>query len=248
MDYHLAGFPEHGNTKPIIKAFKHSIKNKDREACGIFVLDGFDFSFVPIENSFLKNKDYFIGENETFSKYLINKKIFCLFHSHTIDSVSPSELDIEIAESLCIPSYIFSVSSRDSYLYFPKNHNPPDLYGRVFIDQLQDCIVFFKDFYLKKLNIDLSEQYKNWGRVRVSPNDYLISNLESNFNLVENRKDIKYGDVFVFRQSITNFFHLGVYSGDGEISHHPYSMLSLKELITNDTWNQVYKVYRYKEI
>lgn len=248
MDYHLGGFPEHGNTKPILDAFKHAIRNKDRESLGIFVLKNFELSFLPIENHFLHGGDYFIGENELFSKHLINKDIFCLFHSHTIESVEPSELDIEISESLCLPSYIFSPASRDSFLYFPKSHKPPDLYGRMYASHLQDCLIFFKDFYLKELKINLLRKYRDWGRKFKNSNDCLISNLDIHFNHVSDIENIQYGDVVIFKPSITEFFHLGVCSGDSKISHHPYGMLSKEELITNDTWNQVYKVYRYKEI
>ena len=246
MDCHLGDFPEHGNTKPVIEAFKYSIKNNSREACGIFVLDNFQFSFIPLKNHFLKNDSYFVAENETFSKYFIDKKILCLFHSHTTDSVEPSDLDIEISESLCIPSYIFSTSNKNSYLYFPSNYIAPELYGRQFIGHLQDCFIFFKDFYLKELNINLFNKYKDWGRKRLNSNDYLISSLDLHFNEVKNKKNIQYGDVMVFNPTLTQFFHLGIYLENQELAHHPYGMLSAKELITDQTWNQVYKVYRYK--
>jgi proteasome lid subunit RPN8/RPN11 len=248
MGFHLEDFPVHGNTKPVLKAFRHSLKHADREACGIFVLDNFEFSFIPIENSFLKSNNYFIGDNEVFSRYLIDKKIFCLFHSHLTESVDPSDLDIEVSESLCLPSYIFSTSSKDSFLYYPKRHNPPDLYGRMFISHLQDCITFVKDFYLKKLNINLASQNKDWGRKGDDSNDYLITSLSKLFNPVKNLKDVRYGDILVLKPSIGQFFHLGVYSKNNKIAHHPYGMLSMQELITDGTWNQVYKVYRYKEI
>jgi hypothetical protein len=246
MDYHLAGFPEHGNTKPILDSFKYSIRNNNRESCGIFVLDNFNFSFLPLENKFLKHRNYFLADSEIFSKHLINKKIFCLFHSHTIDSVEPSDLDIEVSQSLCLPSYIFSISSRDTCLYFPDSYNPPDLYGRQFISHLQDCVSFFKDFYFKKLNINLLNKYKDWGRKRLGSNEYLISNLELHFNEIQ-IKDIRYGDLIIFNPTITEFFHLGIYSENEKLAHHPYGMLSTEELITKETWNQVYKVYRYKE-
>jgi len=248
MDFHLEDFPARGNTKPILEAFKHSLKNADREACGIFVLDNFEFSFIPIENSFLQNDGHFIGDNEVFSENLINKKIFCLFHSHLIDSVDPSDLDIEVSESLCIPSYIFSTLSKNSSLYYPASYSPPDLYGRIFISHLQDCVTFVKDFYLNELNINLTDQNKDWGRKGNLSNDHLISGLNKSFNVIENIKKVQYGDILVLRPSITPFFHLAVYSKNNKMAHHPYGMLSIQELITDSTWNQVYKVYRHKEI
>ena len=248
MGFHLEDFPAHGNTRPILEAFRYSLKNADREACGIFVLDNLEFSFIPIENTFLKGDKYFIGNYEIFSKYLINKKIFCLFHSHLADSVNPSDLDIEVSESLCLPSYIFSTSSKNSFLYYPKTHTPPNLYGRIFIGHLQDCITFVKDFYLKELNINLNSQNKDWGRKGNNSNDHLIASLNRLFDPIENFSDVSYGDVLVFRPSIDQFFHLGIYLKNNNFAHHPYSMLSVRELITDHTWNQVYKVYRYKEI
>ena len=70
MDYHLEDFLELGNIKPIRKALKESLINKDSEVCGFFYFkDNFlDYDFMLIENQDKYDPNHFVMRSKEFSK------------------------------------------------------------------------------------------------------------------------------------------------------------------------------------
>jgi len=248
-DYLSEDFLGLGNTKSIIQSIKFSLKNPNHESFGFF---GFsknfdDYTFVKGNNCDLVNKHHFINHNNDFYDYFFDKRIICLFHSHLLDSPKPSDLDKEISNSFGIPSFIFSVKSKESYLYYPDSYVPRELSERIFIPIFQDCITFVKDYYRIKYNINFNEKIQNWARDRKNSNQKLEDLLNKYF-LESTVSSIKEGDLIVFNPNQTSLFHVGIYLKDQYYIHHPISCLPTKELFTTESINRVYKVYRYKDL
>lgn len=249
MDYLSEDFLGLGNNRPITACIKHGLGNCKRERAGFFVFknNNYDYDFISSENLDTKDPNHFSFNNSEFYKYYLDSKVFALFHTHIISSPTPSELDIEIAESLGLPSYILSCKSKESYLYYPSSYKPKQLYGRIFIPFFQDCITFAKDFYELEFNIRLSDKINNWSRQSKLSNIKLINEIENNFIEV-NFKDKKYGDLVILEPSLTNLFHVGVINKNGKLSHHPTGGIPVDELFNDQSANKVYKLYRYKDL
>jgi proteasome lid subunit RPN8/RPN11 len=249
MEYHSEAFLVHGNTNPITKGFKHLLKDSSNESCGIFVFKNnkFEYDFVSFNNSNKYYKDQFNINDKNFYKYYLSGDIISLCHSHNVDNSTPSEIDIEISESLGIPSFIISTSSKKSYLYYPQSYKPPPLNGRIFIPMFQDCMNYIKDYYELELNIKLSKDIKNWSRNRSGTNQKINKQINNNFRLIDNKK-FKHGDLIVFEQNPSALFHLGVVNRDLMLSHHPINCFPNDQFIDTTSADKVYKVYRYKDL
>ena len=250
MDYLSEDFLELGNTKPIKHCLKFALEKCEHERAGIFIYTNCftDYDFIEMQNLDQFNSNYFILNNKLFYHYYINKQIISLFHTHICDSVEPSIDDIELSKSLKVPSYIISQSSKNSYLYYPpKFKTKQSLRKRIFIPIFQDCITFVKDFYLEYLNIDLTESVKNWARMRQNSNNKLLNEIKNNFNRVE-FGEIKFGDIMVAPQSMSNLMHLSVVGENNVLEHHPIGMYPNKEIISNEYNKKVYLFYRHKDL
>lgn len=247
-DFHLAASQEPGNSKPILKSLKHALSNQNIEQFGFFVFDDHfsDYDFIPCNNLNSFDPHFFTSNNYDFYKYILNKKIISLFHTHLIDSPAPSELDKEISLSMGIPSFIFSIKSKESFLFYPKSFKPRPLSKRIFIPYFQDCISFVKDFYLIHLNINLSNTVNNWARRSNDSNQALLQLINESFYSI-NLNDIRHGDLIVFKPLDFKFYHLAVCFQGTHYWHHPAGLYPSKELLHHLDLNKVYKIYRYKD-
>lgn len=247
-DSHLEVSLEPGNINPILQSIKHAFSKKNVEQFGFFKFNDLfsDYEFVSCENLNSFNPHFFSSGDYSFYRDYINKKIIALFHTHLINSPEPSQLDKEISRSIGVPSFIFSIKSKESFLFYPDSYKPRPLVKRIFIPYFQDCVTFVKDFYLIDRNLDLSKDFDNWARRSKASNSELISCIEKSFNTI-NFEDIIHGDLIVFKPIDYSFHHLGVCINDSHIWHHPAGMYPTKELLSHIDKNKVYKIYRYKD-
>jgi proteasome lid subunit RPN8/RPN11 len=247
MDYHLEDFRVLGSTKPILKCLKFAKTHIDRESCGLFVYKDYktDYEFLSLTNENKVYKDYFSINNNLFSEHFIKGNIISLFHTHIDYDEQPSDLDIEISESLGLPSYIFSLLTNESFLYYPKSFKPQSLENRIFIPFFQDCISFVRDYYFAHFRLKLQNDIFNWSRKRYDSNDFLINNVKKYFSEVI-ISDVQNGDLVILKPSFNNLFHIGVFDQGKYLHHHKIMHYPTRDLFTEELKNQVYKVYRYK--
>lgn len=225
------------------KPIKLSLSNIKEEVCGVFYWNQFyqNVKFKNFTNNSHENKSsFFVTGDNDFNNLLKSEKILSLFHSHTDSKEDPSPTDIEVSESLCLPSYIFSNQTKKTFLYYPKSQKSPKLLSRTFVPEFQDCVTIIKDFFkLNSLPI-------NWSRDGINSNQKLIKYLDKYFHEV-NVKNLQPKDVLVFKPDFSPLYHAAILLRDGNILHHPLNMLSNKQLLTDKHLANVYKVYRYKE-
>jgi proteasome lid subunit RPN8/RPN11 len=249
-DYHLEDSLERQKLKVFKSAFKHGLKNKNREACGIFVYenDFQDINFIPIDNLNHFNKNYFSINNEIFAKYYMNNQVISLYHTHIDYDECLSSIDIEISESLGLPSFVYSLLSKKFNLFYPISHVPYKLMDRAFIPLFQDCITFVKDYFFYELNIKLQTKIKNWSRPRNDYNENLTNIINNNFiELKKENVKLEKGDIFLYPPTTHSTMHLAVFDGEEKVYHHPVNSYPRKEFLYAGPLEKVYKLYRHKE-
>jgi proteasome lid subunit RPN8/RPN11 len=250
MDYHLGDSLVPGSNKPIVKAIRDALSS-NRERCGVLYFKdqfNYEYDYMPLDNADLVDDNHFSINNKKFYDLYLNQKIISLFHSHTKDyDENPSDVDIQVSESLSLPSMIFSLKTKENFIYFPKSESPRKLEKRLFIPFFQDCVSYIKDMYILELGIKLQEKIINWARRRNDPNKFLFTEIDQHFNEV-NYSELKKYDVIAFKPSISNLHHLAVYFDDNRIMHHPTSSFPRTELFTPEMLNKVYKIYRHKDL
>jgi len=250
MDYHLEDFLAPGHSDIFRSAIKHARSQKTSESCGLFVYNEImsDCIFLPFKNDNIYDPNLFSLNNQDFTKLYQKNQIVSLFHSHIIHEENLSELDIEVAESLALPSMVYSLLTKEFELYYPLSYTPPPLFHRIFIPFFQDCMIFVKDYFYLNLNINLSKDIKNWSRKKKASNENLINTMNKYFYIVDkDASKLVNGDVIVFNPDYHDIFHLGVYD-NYHLLHHPIHQLPRKEIFTPDIMNKVYKIYRYKDL
>ena len=249
-DYLLEDSLDPGNNRIILSAFKDSLQNRSREQAGVFAWKDkhhLDFEFIKLSNLNSHDTHSFNLNDSNFNQIYFNKEIISIYHSHIDKDPTPSNLDIEISKSFKLPSLIFSTESKQSFLYYPDNYVPEKLKNRIFIPLFQDCVSFVKDFYLIELGINLAPQIYNWSRPRRMQNETLINSIKTCFYEVE-LNNITNNDIILFNPSVGNIFHMGIYTEDEYVFHHPFQNMPKKELFQGIDSNRVYKLYRYKDL
>jgi len=247
MDYHLEDSQAH-TAKVIDTCFKHGLADHERESGGFFYFDELhgDFCFHPLINDQSHNPDLFVSKDSFFYQQYLKNRILALFHTHISDDPTPSLKDISIANSLILPSFILSTSSKKTHLFYPYQYKPKPLARRIFIPYFQDCLIYIKDFLLLQFNINLQLQDINWSRKKEDNNLDMLKYIKRYFNEVSYNK-IQNGDLIVFKPTISKFMHLGIYE-NGLLCHHPIYAFPKKELISDEILNQVYNIYRHKDL
>jgi proteasome lid subunit RPN8/RPN11 len=96
--------------------------NLNFEICGLL---GFDEESQKYIAEIQKNespdpKNHFIINPIDYLNFKNKYSLIAVFHSHVIYDEKPSEFDIKISESTCLPFIIFSINSKKFHIYEPK--------------------------------------------------------------------------------------------------------------------------------
>ena len=229
------------------QCFRYALSSPHAEVCGFFYLHhpDSDLQFSSLLNENLVNPNAFTSSNSSFYKIYSEKQVVALFHSHLLD-ILPSELDVESADSFNLPSLIFNISNRNTFLYYPENYEPVDLKKRQFIPYFQDCLIYVKDYLLTKFNINLQGHYINWSRNSHQSLEQLLFYLNKYF-IESSINNLKSGDILIFKPNVSIYPHIGIID-ENQIFHHPVYGYPISEFISSELLNKVYKVYRHKDL
>jgi proteasome lid subunit RPN8/RPN11 len=101
----------------------NSVINVNTEICGFLGFDENAQKYIAkIEKNESPNpKDFFIINPVNYLNFKNSYSLISVFHSHVIYDEQPSEFDIKMSESLCLPFMIFSINSKKFHIYEPQN-------------------------------------------------------------------------------------------------------------------------------
>ena len=225
----------------------HAQYVKNTECCGIIAFDNaFQLQVIPCENIHIDKKRFFEINPDEFLKNEKRYNILSIYHSHVETGPEPSEYDKAISDQWGLPFYIYSVKENNFFLYFPETYEPPDLLGRTYVDDLQNCFRFVIDYY-QKLNalsfIDfdyaLGRENGKFGEKAT----FTIKNFinKNNFHEVDS---FQKHDLLLFRSDLYGFSHFAIYAGDDQIIHHEESKLSTTTMLTEGQIKNIFKIFR----
>ena len=231
------------------KIIEHANLFPNQEVCGLFVFCKFDGAKIVTLNNIHKDpENFFKIDPKDFIRLHKSFKILAIYHSHTDVSSNPSVYDKKMSKSLALPFYIYSLRDDDFYLHIPETYQP-ELKGRVYVEDVLNCGIFVKNYYEQKFNVKW-----NWSdsfleiENKSLMNDKIVNAIKSSGFKEAKKRDIKKHDLILFKgYPSNNYFHLGVYEGSGNFSHHAENTLSTTEVFDERHMRLVYKLYRYKE-
>lgn len=250
---HLGVFQE--QTHPIcnmidkkIKNFikQHSLKDLSIEACGFIVNDNEDkFKCIPCKNISKCPQDNFEISSIDFLKVkYLSKKMHYIYHSHNNQNIEFTEKDIRCAENLNLPIILYNTIYNLFKIYTPVTVSY-DLIGRYFEYKKYDCFTLVRDFYLKKLNVDLSIKYeKELGTFNIKKT--FLDNLTNiNLKIVEDKNDIHVNDILLL-DGQNKSSHFAIYLGKDKILHQPRYSLSRIENYSSFYKNRTDLIFRLR--
>jgi proteasome lid subunit RPN8/RPN11 len=101
----------------------NSFINMKTEICGFLGFDENSKEYIAkIEkNESPEPEKFFIINPIGYLNFKNEYSLIAVFHSHVMYDEEPSEFDIKMSESLCLPFIIFSTNSKKFHIYEPQN-------------------------------------------------------------------------------------------------------------------------------
>jgi proteasome lid subunit RPN8/RPN11 len=229
------------------EAEKHALDCLPAEACGLLaIIDGKKI-YWPCKN-LAANDDFgfFIIDPDDWADCEDIGEIIGIVHSHPKGSANPSENDIQSAEYLGYPWFIFSAEQKYWYEFKPKGYKKPELIGRVWTWGKNDCWSLITDWFEenKNIKIEYTERPKNFKEFVKNPLfEKTLPKL--GFKLRQDNEDIQEGDVLLMENQYKTLSHVALYIGDQTILEHNIKSLSCRRIYDLDYIKATKKVYYY---
>ena len=101
----------------------HSYQNQSIEICGFVGYSSLLKKYTAqLENNTSPDpRNFFSISPSRYLNFKQNHDMVAIFHSHIMGDEKPSEFDIKMSESCCVPFLIFSINSKKFNLYEPQN-------------------------------------------------------------------------------------------------------------------------------
>jgi proteasome lid subunit RPN8/RPN11 len=106
----------------------HCINHVSNEVCGFVGWDEVEKKYVAsIErNEAADPKSFFAINPASFLKFKNSYMLLGVYHSHILGDEQPSEFDIKMSETCCVPFIIYSLNTKKFHIYEP-HHNDSDV-------------------------------------------------------------------------------------------------------------------------
>lgn len=228
--------------------FKQYFASKYPEEAAGYFKDGV---FFPLENISTGDKRLECAVDNSF--LLSEPDVF--MHSHTTgwkqfpadyDPRSPSKKDMETQLACDIEFALVTTDGENTSdpLFWGNPEHRPELVGREFIFNIQDCLSLAQDWFYKERNIVLPNIARNpyWH----DEGENHMEDLYTKWGFVDvNMSEVQVGDVFLYAIRSEVIRHIGIYVGENKVLSHWYGRLSAVEDF--GTWAKYIKrTIRYK--
>jgi proteasome lid subunit RPN8/RPN11 len=126
------------HTKNLNKVFDFikDICEEDRyyESCGLIGIKNNEYVVKRCENKSTIPKDHFVVEPLDYFFFKEENKILCVYHSHVSGDEKPSEDDVLMAKSCCLPFLIYSTETKKFKLHIPNELE----YDRIIVKEIEN--------------------------------------------------------------------------------------------------------------
>jgi len=226
--------------KDIIKLAE---ENPNEEICGLLYHTLHELKYYPCSNVAINKIEEFEISHEDYLNCLKLGTLCGIYHSHPNDSIF-SQSDLDLAEEMALPIYVYGVGDKNWKEYIPKSYTLP-LEGQVYIWGQQDCLSIIRTYFRQKYDIYINDYDRDSSYV-YDHDDIITKNFENeNFERIEGISSIRKDDVLVFSSTLARPQHFMIFLGNSKGLHHPLGRLSRIETITD--YSKFKYILRYKE-
>lgn len=220
--------------------------NPQEEICGFIYADFSGNPLIyPCQNIAEDKKSEFLIDNEDYLKALAlsSNLILGVYHSHPLSS-GFSEADIESAEEICLPFYLYDTQANAWHEYIPSTYESSTDCLR-FVLGFQDCYGLVRNFFRKKYKCYLSDYDRDESFCHEEQQVIMKSFEKEGFYKVD-FNNIQIDDVILFKSDKALPQHFGILIEPQIMLHHPRNTLSRIEDITERWISRIVCVLRRK--
>lgn len=223
----------------------HAEGNPEEEVCGTI---SFDSNLIV---KVTKEKNESFNKKEMFeispARVLGQKKLLGIYHSHPNSDELPSQGDISNSEELAIPFLIYSLVTKNFFLYIPESFEPASLVGRPYVKGFCECVNIPRDYYTQRCKwFNLDYQIFNYFPSMDSKeaNKYMLKIFEKGFIKVNDKNDVRKHDMLIFSIPGETVLHVGVCSEYDKFFHQKAHHLSGEDFLDDKWRKRIVRVYR----
>lgn len=175
------------------------------------VQDGHEVDAVPSRNTAPDPVRHFRLDLAQWFAAVQAGNLLGYYHSHPEGTEAPSDRDIEVAEHVGLPAYVYSLQTDRFACYRPMSYRRRQtLQDRPFLAMANDALTLVEDYFFFRHNITISQITRNGARL-VVPTDF------GETVATPGPSDI----LVMYLRGATQPNHLGIYLGDGQFLHQP---------------------------
>lgn len=173
----------------------------------------------------------------------VGTSILGIFHSHPT-TAGFSEADIECAEEIALPFYLYDLEANAWHEYIPSTYKPA-IECVPFVLGFHDCYGLIRDYYRINKNMYLSD-YDRDETFCYEEQGIILNSFEKEGMKKVEFSDIKIGDIIIFKTDKALPQHFAVLIEPQIILHHPRYTLSRREILTERWISRIFCVLRPK--
>lgn len=169
-----------------------------------------------------------------------------VFHSHPTASPGFSPADLECAEEMCLPFYMYDVETGSWHEYIPKSYESTYL-ARQWCVGFDDCYGLVRNYFRKTHGIYLGD-YDRDESMSHEERGVIAHHYGNEGFMTVPREGVQTDDVLVFKTDKALPQHFGVLGEKNRFLHHPISGLSRWEPLTDRWFSRLISVFRHKSL
>ena len=173
-------------------------------------------------------------------------RALAVYHSHPSASPGFSPADLECAEEMALPFYLYDVETETWHEYIPKSYESEFL-GRQWCVGFDDCYSVPRNYFRKIHGIYLRDYDRDESMSHEERGVIAHSYEREGFSVVP-KETIQEGDVLVFKTDKALPQHFGVYAKGNQFIHHPINGLSRLEPFSERWFSRLISVFRHKSM
>jgi proteasome lid subunit RPN8/RPN11 len=227
LDTTLSAIREHAATEA----------GRQRECCGLILLNAGKQSYVPCRNISTGGQEFII-EPTDWADAEDKGDIQAVVHSHVGVAPEPSQADLIGIESTNKPWLIVNMPTGEFTVTMPSGYVAP-LIGRQFVHEVTDCYSLIRDYYQQELGIPLKDYARDHEWWRKGQNLYRELFDDAGFDAVA-LENLREHDVILMRLASKVDNHGAIYLGNNRILHHPMTRLSCRDIYGKGSyWHKI---------
>lgn len=169
-----------------------------------------------------------------------------IYHSHPTGAASFTPPDLECADEVCLPFYLYHVEHETWHEYLPPGYQVK-LVSREFALGFDDCYGLVRHYFRQKHQIYLADYDRDETFSHEEQGIIMASFQKEGFHVVP-VQDLQVDDVLLCKSDKAMPQHFAIYRGLNTILHHKRDCLSREEMLTDRWLSRLICVLRHETL